>query len=424
MYCNFWFFFSVLFFSEFSNAVDTLKSDQTLTDNGQTLVSAGGSFEFGFFSPWNSNSRYVGIWFKNVPQQTVVWVANRNNPLPDSSGFLQLNTSGTILIFGNQSSFPVWSSDSALASNNPELQLLDTGNLVVRDSRKGNYLWQSFDHPCDTLIPGMKLGSDLVNDRSWELTSWKSVQDPSTGAFTYKLIPHGLPETVLYGGSEVRYRSGPWDGVRFGGVAPLRPNSVFTPIFIFNSSFVYVSFVNVESSTISRFVVNQTGWLEHMMWNQRRGEWVSISVLQSDKCDVYNRCGPNGVCDVDRNSLCKCPTGFVPKVPADWNDLDPSAGCVRRTPLNCSASAGFRKFSGIKLPDSSQIIVNNTALPLIECEKACLRNCSCKAYAKTKVSGCVAWFGDLLDVREYGEGGQDLYIKMASSDIGKLFLLS
>ncbi|XP_065879531.1 uncharacterized protein [Euphorbia lathyris] len=411
--------FFVLFFFKLSNAVDTLKVNQTLTDNGKTLVSTGGSFELGFFSPWNSSSRYVGIWFKNVPQQTVVWVANRNNPLSDSTGFLTISTTGTILLLGNQSSTPIWSSLSAAAPNNPVLQLLDSGNLVVRNGSKGNYLWQSFDHPCDTLIPGMKLGSDLLTNRSWELTSWKSLQDPSDGDYTYKLDPHGIPETLLYAGSNVVYRSGPWDGVRFGGGVPLGVNAVFSPIFVFNSTFAYYSFVNVDSTTISRFVVNKTSLLEHLMWNQRRNEWVRIAAMQSDKCDIYNRCGPNGFCNANRQLLCRCPTGFIPKVPKDWNDLDPSGGCVRRTPLNCSTNVniGFRKFSGLKLPNSLQFLVNKTALTSFECEKACQRNCSCMAYAKTEVSGCVAWFGNLLDLREYSEGGQDLYIKMASSDL-------
>ncbi|WCJ42965.1 G-type lectin S-receptor-like serine/threonine-protein kinase At4g27290 [Euphorbia peplus] len=412
------FSFFVLFFSKFCNAVDTLKVNQTLTDNGQTLVSTGGSFELGFFSPWGSNGRYVGIWFKKVPQQTVVWVANRNNPLSDSTGFVTININGTVHIYGNQSTTPIWSSNSDAARNNPVLQLLDSGNLVVRDGSNGNYLWQSFDHPCDTLIPGMKLGSDLVKNRSWELTSWKGLQDPSVGDYTYKLDPHGLPETLLYAGSNVVYRSGPWDGVRFGGGPPLGANAVFSPTFVFNSTFVYYSFMNVENTTISRLVVNKTSLIEHLVWNQGRNEWVRIAALQSDKCDVYKRCGPNGICSANPQFPCRCPTAFIPKVPKDWNSLDFSGGCVRRTPLNCSGSSGFRKFSGIKLPDSSQFLMNRTALTLFECETACLRNCSCTAYAKTEVSGCVVWFGNLLDLREYGEGGQDLQIKMASSDLG------
>ncbi|KAF6154131.1 hypothetical protein GIB67_016383 [Kingdonia uniflora] len=47
---------------------------------------------------------------------------------------------------------------------NPVPELLDSGNLVLRDANDGNstsYLWQSFDHPSDSLLPGMKVGRDI-----------------------------------------------------------------------------------------------------------------------------------------------------------------------------------------------------------------------------------------------------------------------
>ncbi|KAF4381231.1 hypothetical protein G4B88_015497 [Cannabis sativa] len=49
------------------------------------------------------------------------------------------------------------------------------------------------------------------------------------------------------------------------------------------------------------------------------------------------------------------------------------------------------------------------------------RNCSCSAYALSGVSGCMLWFDDnLVDMIEYNVGGQDLYIKMAASELVNL----
>ncbi|KAL6990912.1 hypothetical protein U1Q18_009033 [Sarracenia purpurea var. burkii] len=412
------------FFTTFAAAVDILSPNQTLSDDGETLVSAGGAFKFGFFSPWNSNNRFVGIWFSKVSIQTPIWVANKNNPLSDSSGVLTITSTGNILIAGNRTN-PVWSSNSSsTAANNPVLQLLDSGNLVVTNIGVGNggsenYLWQSFDYPCDTLVPGMKLGWNLKTNQEWYLTSWRNLQDPS-GDYTYRLDPSGLPQLVLRQGSTIVYRSGPWDGVRFGYGPPLNQNTVFNPIFVYNSTFVYFAFEEVNDSIISRFVVNQTGLLEHLTWNQMSGEWIDIITLQGDICDTYDMCGPNGICNINANPYCHCPEGFVPKYTENWNRLDWSGGCVRKTEMNCSAPEGFRDFSGVKLPDDSHLLVSGagTMNRAVDCQAECLKNCSCWAYAKTDVSGCVVWFGNLVDMREYSLAGQDLYIRMDASDLG------
>ncbi|KVF90604.1 Bulb-type lectin domain-containing protein, partial [Cynara cardunculus var. scolymus] len=76
----------------------------------------------------------------------------------------------------------IWSSRSsklAINTSNLVVQLLDDGNLVLKDEISGNLIWQSFDPPGDTLLPGMKLGVDLLADTHLNLTSWKSSDDPS-----------------------------------------------------------------------------------------------------------------------------------------------------------------------------------------------------------------------------------------------------
>lgn len=343
-------------------------------------------------------------------------MANKNGPLNNTSGVLTITSGGNIVIVDSQSGISVWSSNSSGTS--PVLQLLDTGNLVVVEG-SGSYVWQSFDHPYDTLLPGMKMGSNLQTGQDWYLTSWTSQQDPSTGNFTYKLDHRGLPAVFLRWGSQVQFRSGPWDGERFGGGPELQQNTVFIPRFILNTTHVYYTFDNVDNNIISRFVLSQSGSLQYFTWSGNDGIWVPITTLNANDCDDYEKCGPNGICDFEDQWFCHCPDGFTPKSPQRWNQRQTYDGCVPKTPLNCSAGEGFRKVSMLKLPDNSYF---NMTVESEECENACLSNCSCVAYAKTEVSSCVLWFGNLIDMITYSVGGQDLYIRLAASELVESFL--
>ncbi|KAJ0475325.1 putative non-specific serine/threonine protein kinase [Helianthus annuus] len=68
------------------------------------------------------------------------------------------------------------------------MQITDTGNLVLVDARK-KIVWQSFDHPTDSLVPGQKLfeGQKLV--ASVSSTNWRkglySVEVTNKGLFGY-----------------------------------------------------------------------------------------------------------------------------------------------------------------------------------------------------------------------------------------------
>ncbi|XP_024019765.1 G-type lectin S-receptor-like serine/threonine-protein kinase At4g27290 isoform X2 [Morus notabilis] len=409
------FFFSLICFHNSLAADDTIKPNQTLQDTGQTLVSTGEKFELGFFSPPNSKNRYVGIWFKNVSDLTAVWVANRGNPLTDSSGVLKITETGNIIIHSNKTEDPIWSSNSS--AKDPTLQLLNTGNLVVKDGSNGNYTWQSFDHPCDSLIAGMKLGKDFITGQSWKLTSWNSLQDPSIGTYTYESDPRRLPQVLLLKGQDIAYRNGPWDGVQTGGDNPLQENAVFKPSYVVNETHVYYTFENADNSTVTRFWLNPSGSPGQLRWNQENENWVSIYTMQRDHCDTFARCGPNGICDSSDNRLdCHCPTGFVPKVQEEWDAMDFTSGCVLKTRLNCSESERFKKFSRMKLPYNSEFTVNGSVVRKEDCELICRRNCSCVAYAVARLAGCVIWSADLLDMRHFSDGGQDLYIRMAASE--------
>ncbi|XP_057959347.1 G-type lectin S-receptor-like serine/threonine-protein kinase At4g27290 isoform X2 [Malania oleifera] len=407
-----------------SYAADTISASQPLSD-GRTLISKQGSFELGFFSPGDSGEKYVGIWYKNIPVKTVVWVANRDKPINGSAGALMINTAGSLILHDQNGSI-VWSSNASSLKlpQNPVLQLLDSGNLVLRNEKDDNsesYLWQSFDYPSDTLLPGMKLGSDLSTGLNRQLSSWKNPDDPSAGEFTYRIDLYSYPDAAVWKLSSKYFRCGPWNGLRFSGVPELKPNPVFEFSFKSNQEEVYFTYDLKNKSMVSRLVLNQTSSsIERYVWIEDEQFWKLYASTPKDNCDVYGLCGAHGTCVISESPICQCLEKFKPKSPEKWNIMDWSEGCIRNTPLNCGNTDGFNKFTGLKLPDSANTWVNES-MTLEECRAKCLKNCSCMAYTNADIrgggSGCVMWFDDLTDMRQLAANGQDLYIRMPASEL-------
>lgn len=396
-------------------AMDTITAAQVIRD-GDTIVSPGGNFAMGFFRPGNSKYRYVGIWYKKVSVPTVVWVANRETPLTDTLGILKFIEPG-ILALLNESNSVIWSANMSSSVRTPIAQLQDSGNLVVKDA-SGNFLWQSFDHPTDTLLPGMKLGWDYAAHLEFYLSSWRSYDDPASGDFTYHCDPTGYPQNVLRKGEVKRYSTGPWNGLTFSGLPGLKTNPVFKFGLVMKKSEVYYHYELLNSSVISRFTLSQSGFGQRWTWNDQTQSWQVYLTAPTDNCDFYDLCGSYGVCST---SVCGCLNKFEPKDAESWERGSWSGGCVRRAPLNCRNDA-FLKYSGIKLPDTEHSRYNQTK-NLEECKELCSKNCSCTAYTNIDVNAgghtCLLWFGDLVDIKSLSAEGQDIYIRMSSSELGK-----
>ncbi|KAI3676500.1 hypothetical protein L1987_86110 [Smallanthus sonchifolius] len=145
---------------------------------------------------------------------------------------------------------------------------------------------------------------------------------------------------------------------------------------------------------------------ENIIWQSRPS---------NDICVRYGLCGPYGTCSNNNSPACSCLQGFETKRPQEWFILDWSGGCRRIMSLDCNYGEAFNKISGMKLPDTRLNSWYNVSMTIGECEMACKRNCSCTAYASLDInSGCLAWFGDLEDMRE-NSGGRDLYVKISAS---------
>lgn len=96
-----------------TTTTDLISTNQFIID-GETIVSSGGTFELGFFSPSGSSNRYIGIWYKQIlPHvQTVVWVANRENPLNNTSSVVLKVSQPGILALLNDKNETIWSTNT------------------------------------------------------------------------------------------------------------------------------------------------------------------------------------------------------------------------------------------------------------------------------------------------------------------------
>ncbi|CAL5390962.1 unnamed protein product [Camellia sinensis] len=394
-----------------SMEVDIITKTQSVTGNN-TIVSSGGSFEMGFFSPGNSRNTYLGIWYKKISVQTVVWVANREIPLVNSSGVLTIIDPGILALVDGTGSV-IWFPNVT----GPVAQLMESGNLVVKDANN-NILWQSFDYPRDTLLPGMKHGKNFVTGIDRMLSSWKSSDDPARGKYTYRCDPQGYPQIITSCGSVEVFRTGPWNGLGFSYLN-LKLNSIYTYELVYTKEEVYFHY-QLVSSVVSRLTLNQNGVAQRWIWVDRTQEWVIYRSAPTDACDTYKLCGPNGNCNIGNSPVCDCLSKFVPLNQTEWISGDWSNGCVRRTMLDCHNGDGFLKYSHYKMPDTRYSWFDKS-MTLRECEMRCLKNCSCMAYTSLDISGggsgCLLWFDELIDMRQYSDKGQDIYIRMASSEL-------
>ncbi|KAK1421233.1 hypothetical protein QVD17_23417 [Tagetes erecta] len=418
-YCFFLLF--ILITHSASAATDTIFPNQTLKDGG-TIVSAAETFELGFFSFKDSPFRYLGIWYKKISPVTVVWVANRDVRLLDASSMLKLNNDGNLQLLSVSNTL-VWSSPSSinLATNStPVAQLLDTGNLVIRDDISGNIIWQSFDNPGDTWLPGMKIGVNHIKGINLTLTSWRASDNPLPGSYTVLMNINGYPQLYNMKDGSPFQRIGYWNGLGFSGMLGLGPSNFYTFESVLNLDETSYIFTLRNASYITRMLLNHHGSFDQLVWNPDRESWDLYTRLIKYECDYYNVCGPYGNCTILKAPPCACFEGFEPLLPEEWSAAKWSNGCKRRISLTPEKGHKFMMLSNLKLPDSQNSLFNSS-VSLEECKNLCANNDSCTAYANSTNNsggggGCLMWSGELMDIRQAPQGddsGQDIYIKMA-----------
>ncbi|KAM3706936.1 hypothetical protein ACJW31_03G188000 [Castanea mollissima] len=322
---------------------------------------------------------YLGIWYTNYGNNRPVWIGNRDRAISnDSRGFLTLDHLGKLMINGfGGDPFVIYSGGE---TENTSVTLLDTGNLVVREMNSngsiGRTLWESFDHPTDTLLPGMKLGANRKTGHNWSLTSWLAEDDPASGAFTLEWEPNTRRLVMKRRG--VPYWS---SGLKL------------------SSSKNVSSFEYIHSTKGEDYIIN----------TDAEGEYFTYSLDTESESMVDPQARGGSAWQLQYWGLIMDRRISIMKMNVCYGNGKDGEGCEI---INCERNnQKFEQKYGIFTrmgPDGQQeeangigVYGNNTIDPA-DCRGLCWSNCDCLGYYVYEVTGCHFWEGNLTFVPEDG----------------------
>ncbi|OWM80664.1 hypothetical protein CDL15_Pgr006694 [Punica granatum] len=299
----------------------------SVDDPDDVLRSPNGVFFAGFHRV-GRNAYSFAVWFSNQScmHDCIVWMANRDEPVNGKHSKLILDKHGNLFL-SDAGHRVVWSTDIASSSSATYvgLHLLDSGNLILRSSgprpRDDTVMWQSFDHPTNTLLPEQKF------TRFTKLVSSRSSGNISSGYYNFYFDNDNVLR-LLYSGPEV-------SSVYWPDPAVLPWESGRTT---YNDSRVALldPLGNFTSSDDWKFLASDYGEKLHrrltldVVGNVRlysllgSGAWAVSWQAIDTPCQVHGICGPNAICRYNASSgrSCYCAPGYERKNLSDW-----SQGC-------------------------------------------------------------------------------------------------
>ncbi|KAL5707447.1 hypothetical protein ACHQM5_018349 [Ranunculus cassubicifolius] len=341
----------------------------------------GPSFACGFYCNGNCTSFLFAIYIvytnsgggitrPSAAFPQVVWSANRNNPVSENAT-LQLTREGD-LVLRDVDGTSVWSTNTT-GKSVVGLRMTEIGNLVLFDRNNGT-VWQSFDYPTDSLVPGQALVAGKKLTASVSAFNWTDA-----GLFSLSVTIEGLFAFVESNPPQYYYQSritGKKESTEPSYIRYLNGSIAF---FILNSE------PDQPDSTISISIASSVQYMRlGFDGHLRVFEWGSSGWREVDdlltgvlgSCSYPMVCGKYGICT---NGQCSCPadTGNRTSYFRLLNERQPSLGCSEITPLSCVDRQNHRL---LDLEDVAYFYypANITNTGIESCKHACLNNCTCK----------------------------------------------
>lgn len=367
----------------------TLGSSIVADERNSTWLSPSGEFAFGFRRIVPGGGYLLAIWFDKIPEKTIVWSANRNNPADEGSG-IRLFAEGRLELHDPRGR-PIWSANFTNPGNVVVYgAMLDSGNFVLA-SNTSAVQWQSFDEPTDTLLP-----SQIFNRGSVLISSF-SETNYSVGRFMFTLQMNG--DLLSY------TRNFPMSDTIGSYWSTDTAGSGFQLIFK-QSGYVFLTAENGTELTVlsskgatsfqyyQRAIMESDGVFRHYVYPKsgdsaggRPRAWSVVTFLPLNIClriggDAgWGACGFNSLCSLgsDQRPYCKCPPGY--------SLIDPNdrmSGCKPDfIPQNCDQeSQDTSSFSFVDMPTTDWPGSDSGFFQSVNedwCRQSCLADCFCAA---------------------------------------------
>ncbi|KAE8725542.1 Brassinosteroid insensitive 1-associated receptor kinase 1 precursor [Hibiscus syriacus] len=406
-------------------------------DRNLTWRSGNREFGFGFHPiPGKKDKFLLAIRYAQIPERTIVWYANRDNPETDRGSAVEFIESG-YLVLRDPKGRELWRSRSVTdGSHVSHAAMLDTGNFVIV-SRNSTNIWESFKDPTDTILPNQEL------DVGGSLSSISAERNYSKGKYQLRFD----------GGSLALNQIDMFTGKPYEGYSNLGTGShlVFNEsgsIHIGNSNGSLVALAQIQSPELYYYRATLDFYGVFTLYSYQKtpggGEsWSVFKAWPTDICSTFldsasqlgirfgiGPCGYNSICEPNEwRPNCTCPAGF-----SFLDEKNQYGGCKQDYPNNpedCSPDGStigedrfeFKSISFTNFPFSDYgIFVPATEL---ECKQSCLRDCSCAVaiFPTSKKDGNATCFKKQLPlfngVRNRGTLDSTVLVKVLKPDASR-----
>ncbi|KAK7342875.1 hypothetical protein VNO80_25833 [Phaseolus coccineus] len=256
---------------------NSLKPGDTLNaTEGAKLCSEKGNYCMYFVGSTFDDPNEANLYIYAQKNVWAVWVANRDQTVDIDSAVLSLNHSGVLKIASQHAEIILYSPPQAI--NNTVATLLDTGNFVLQQLHPNGsaigVLWESFDFPTDTLLPGMRLGVNHKTGGKWSLVSWLSKELPTPGPFRLEW-EHKTKQLNIKKGEKLYWAAGE------NQLKHILGKAYHHIVFVSNENEAYIT-LRSSDEELTEWTLLSTGQL----MNRNGGD-----VARADLCYGYNTDG-------------------------------------------------------------------------------------------------------------------------------------